>query len=408
MAKEDKFYRQVLPNGLKVIFEKRDIPIVVNMAATQFGSGHEPANVKGIAHLMEHSVFRKTKNRNYQDITSAIEKLGGHFNAFTGEEITAYFSKLRADHFEVGMDIIADVMLNPSFLKRDFDKEKKIIAQEIHMWHDSPTRHIQNKITEQLYAAPFGLSGLGTPQTLNNVSRAVLQKYHSIYYSPSNIVMVVVGKAEVDHIWNLARKYFLKKQVQRQIDKRQKLKIAEGPFGDYVEKRQGLDQAHVSFAYYQPTTKDRLRYAAEIMDEIYGALGFSSRLFQEVREKKNLAYNAYSDLNQDQNYAYGKVYLGTSKDKVAAAKKIALAELKKMQKVDAKAVDEAKEKLIGKYALRSESSESVAMDLLHEELNGDGKEYYKYIANISGVKLEDVREAAKVKKVASVTILPGD
>lgn len=406
MVKEDKFFRQILPNGLKVIFEKRDVPLVVTMAATRFGSGYEPSNLKGIAHLIEHTVFKRTKTKTAEQIASLIECQGGDLNAFTGEEVTAYHAKLGADHFEVGMDVISDIMLNPCFNKRDIDKERKIVLQEIKMHHDSPKRFISEKLFEQIYAAPFGLSGAGTPETLKNITRAAMQKYHGIYYSPSNIVVSVVGRADVDHIWNLSRKYFLKKQVQRQIDKRQKLSIKTGSFGNFIEHRKGVDQAHLALGYLIPSLQNPLRYSAEVFNNIFGELSFTSRLYQEIRERKGLAYHAYSTLSQEVNYGYGEIYIGTDKSKLEYAKKIALNELRKMQKVDIKDVNEAKERLIGKFALRGEDSENVAYDLLQEELNGDGKEYYKYPARISEVKLEDVRKVAKIAQIASAMVLP--
>jgi len=405
MPKEDKFYRQILPNGLKVIFEKRDIPLVVTLAATKFGSGYEPANLKGIAHLMEHTVFRRTKTRTSQELTSTIENEGGKINAFTTEEITGFYAKLRADHFEKGMDIISDITLNPTLNKRDMDMEKKIVLQEGKMFHDSPPQYASIKLFEQLYAAPFGQFAVGNQKTISAITRQTMQKYHSIYYSPSNMVISVVGKAEVDHIWNLSKKHFMKKQVQRQIDKRQKLVINEGSFGNFIEKRKEIDQAHTMLGYYMPGMQHKLRYAAEIFNNILGE-GFSSKLFQQIREKRGLSYVVYSRLNQELNFSYGEIYLGTEKAKAEAAKKLALQELKKMQKISAKEVDQAKEKLIGKHALRSESSESVAMELLHEELNGDGKEYYQYTNNISAVTTEQVREVAKIEKIATSMVVP--
>lgn len=406
VVKEDKFFRQVLPNGLKVIFEKRDVPLVVTMAATRFGSGYEDPKIKGIAHLIEHTVFKRTKTKTADQIAALIENKGGDINAFTGQEITAYHSKLGADNFEVGMDVVSDIMLNPVFNKKDIDKEKKVVLQEMKMYHDAPKRFVSEKLFEQIYAPPFGLSGIGTPETLKRITRAAMQKYHGIYYSPSNIVVSVVGKADVDHIWNLSRKYFLKKQVQRQINKMQKLSVKPGSFGNFIEHRKGIDQAHLSFGYLMPSLQSPLRYAAEIFNNIFGELSFTSRLYQEIRERRGLAYHAYSSVNQEVDYSYGEIYIGTEKSKLESSKKIALKELKKMEKVDLKDVNESKERLIGKFALRGEDSENVAYDLLQEELNGDGKEYYKYPARISEVKLEDVRKVAKIAQIASAMILP--
>jgi len=401
----DRFYRQVLPNGLKVIFEKRDIPLVATMVATQFGSGHEPEGVKGIAHLMEHTVFRGTKNKTGQEIKEAVEHKGGKMNAFTADEVTAYHTKMRSEDFETSMDILSDITLNPSFLKKDMDMEKKIVLQEGKVYHDSPHRHALEKLSEQLYAAPFGSSGIGTPETVKKITRATMNKYHSIYYSPSNMVISIVGKAEVDQIWNLSKKYFMKKQVQRTINRKEKLIIKEGPFGDFVETRKEIDQAHVTLGYYMPTLKSELRYAAEVFNTILGS-GFTSKLFQQIREKRGLAYSVYSRLAQEVSYAYGYVYMGTDKDKAPGAKKLALTEIKKMQKIDLREVNQAKERLMGEYAVENEDSEDVALRLLEEELNGDGKEYYRYIDNISKVKLEDVRAVAKIAKIASSSVLP--
>lgn len=402
-ADADRFFRQVLPNGLKVIFEKRDTPIVSTIAVTKFGTGYENLNLAGMAHLIEHTVFRKTKTRSGEEIASAVEKKGGDLNAFTSQELTGYHTKLRSNHFETSMDILSDIMLNPVFTKKDIDKEKKIIYQEMKMYRDSPSRFVNRKLIEQLYAPPFTL--IGFPGTLDKITKAQVQKYHNIHYSPSNMIVSVVGKADVDHIWNLSKKYFMKKQVQRQIGGKGQLRVVKGPMGDLVEKRKDIDQAHIAIGYFMPSLKDRLRYAAEIMNLILG-VGFSSRLFQQVREKRALAYEISSDIEQSLNHGYGSIYIGTNKNKLEQAKKLVFMEIKKLQKLTYKEVDEAKEQLMGIYTIDNEDSENVAMKILEEELNGDGKEYYRYIDKISAVSLEDVKKVAKITETTSVTILP--
>ncbi len=402
---EDNFFRQTLPNGLKVIFEKRDVPTVAIVAATQFGGGHEGEGIKGMAHLLEHSVLKRTKTKNSEQINSMIEKKGGMMNAFTTEEMTAFWTKLKAEHFEIGMDVISDVMVNPALTKKDLDVEKKVVLEEIKMYRDRPHKHVLEKLHEQLYAPPFGMGILGKPQTVKNLTRANIQKYHNVHYNPSNIVVSVVGRAHVDKIWNFSRKDFAKKQVQRQIDQGPRLIISPGPMGNYVEKRKDIDQAHIAIGYPMPSMRDPLRYAAEIMNTILG-FGASSKLYQEIREKKGYVYEIKSDLNQGISFGDGAIYLGTDKTKHSIAMKLALNELKKMQKVDAKEVEEAKEQLIGQYTINDEDTLEAATSLLKEELNGEGKEYYRYPERIMSVTVEDVRKVARIEKLATAIILP--
>jgi len=401
----DNFFRQVLPNGLKVIFEKRDIPTVSVIAATQFGSAYESEKVKGLAHLIEHTAFKRTKTKNTEQINSMVEKKGGEINAFTSEEITAFYAKIKAEHFEIAMDVVSDVMMNPVFLKKDIDMEKKVILEEIKLYKDSPRKHVLTKLHEQLYASPFGMSTLGTPESIKSLTKATIQKYHNVFYNPSNITLAVVGKADVDKIWNFSKKDFAKKNVQKQIDKMGKMAIQPGPFGNYVEKRKGIDQVHAAIGYTIPGLKDPNRYAAEIMNVMLG-VGSSSRLHMQIRENKGLAYQVNSFINQGMNYGNGCIYLGTDKNKYNSAIKLAIAELKKMKKVEQKDVEEAKEQLIGQYALENEDTEKTALGLLKYEIEGDAKNYYQYAERIAAVKFEDVRTVADITKMATALIIP--
>ena len=404
---EDKFFRQVLPNGLTVIFEKREIPTVSIIAATRFGSGHEDEKIKGLAHLLEHTVFKRTKTKTGEQLTSLIEKKGGQINAYTSEEVTAFWTKLKAENFEVGMDVLADMMMNPSLNKKDLDVEKKVILEEIRNNHDIMEKYVLTKLFQQLYASPFGLPILGTPQTIKAITRPTINKYHGVFYSPSSMVISVVGKADVDKIWNFSRKYFMRKQVQKQIDKKMKVTVAPGPFGSVVEKRNGIDQAHIAIGYQMPSLKDPLRYAAEIMNIILG-VGQSSKLFQQIREKKGFAFDVYSNLNQGLNQGDGYIYMGAEKSKHAQALKLAIAELKNMQSIGPEEVEQAKEQLIGLYTIESENTDKVAQQLLDEQLAGDAKTYYQYPEKIKAVTTEQVRKVAELaaSKIATVVVLP--
>jgi len=400
----DNFYRQVLPNGLTVIFEKRDLPAVTTIASARFGSGYENEKAKGIAHFIEHSVFKRTKTRTQQEIAREIEKKGGEWNAFTAEEETGFWIKIGAEHFETSLSILSDVMLNPTFAKKDLEMERKVILEEIKMYHDNPPLFTWIKLKELLFASPFGLSPLGNPKVIGKMSKATIQKYHNIHYSPSNMVVSVVGKVDVDKIWNLSKHYFAKRQVQRQIE-RKGLKILPGPFGNFIEGRKNIDQANLAFGFHVPSMSSQERYAAEVMNTILG-VGFSSRLLQEIREKRGLAYAVGSRLDQGKDYGYCIIKAGTEKKKVETVKKIILEEIKKLQQLEQRDLEESKEQLIGYYKLESEDSRKVAESLLREEMNGNAKEYYNYPEKIAAVNLEDVRKIAQIKDFGFVAVVP--
>jgi len=400
----DKFYRQVLPNGMTLIFEKRQQPVVSIFAATKFGSGHEAIKLKGLAHYIEHALFKATKTRDAHQISSTIEKVGGELNAFTAEEFTAFWAKLRSKHFDLGLDILGDMMMNPLLAKKDLDMEKKTIIEEIKMYHDNPRHYVLLRIRELLFAKPFGLSPLGTEAIIKKITKQTLTKYHNVNYNPSNIVISIVGDTNVDKIWNLSKHGFFKKQIQKQIQGSE-IKPAPGSFDKVIENRKNIDQAHLCLGIPMPSKSSKERYAAEIFNTILG-VGMSSRLFQEVREKRGLAYAITSDVEQGKNYGCMIVYSGTDKRKVNEVKELILKEINAMKNLDQKDFEQAKEELIGQHHLSDEKSEKVALHLLDEELNGNAKEYYNYEDRINEVKLEDVRKLADAKDYAFIALIP--
>jgi predicted Zn-dependent peptidase len=400
----DKFYRQVLPNGLTLIFEKRNQPVVSIFATTKFGSGHETVKLKGLAHFIEHAVFKATKSRTAEQISSSVEKIGGELNAFTAEEFTSFYVKVRSKHFDLGMDILGDIMMNPLFAKKDLDMERKAIIEEIKMYHDNPRYYTIFKLRELLFSQPFGMNPLGTEAIIKKLTKLSLTKYHAINYNPSNIVISIVGDTNVDKIWNLGKHDFFKKTVQKQIQFSE-VKPSFGKFDKIIEKRKSIDQAHISLGLGMPSRSSKDRYAAEIFNTILG-VGMSCRLFQEIREKRGLAYDIHSSVDQGKNFGYLQVYAGTEKKKINEAKELILKEIENMKNLDQKDFEQAKEELIGQHQLDDEKSESVARKLLVEELNGNAKEYYNFEDRISEVKLEDVRKLAEVKDYAFAGLIP--
>jgi predicted Zn-dependent peptidase len=398
MAKKVEFYRKKLDNGLTVIFEKRNIPIVTVASSVKFGAQYEDEKIKGISHFIEHLVFKGTKKRSVDEIPREIESKGGIINAFTAEEITCFWNKLPSRHFSLGSDISRDLVLNPLFESKALERERKVILEEIKMYHDNPSTHVLEKVKELLYKKPFNMSIAGTIKSVEELSRdRIIELFNSIY-STNNMVFSVVGNTDWDAVLDEANKF-------PKINK----KIKEVPIiksnGELVEKRKGIDQAHSVLGFHMPTLTDKERYAAEIFDSVLGG-GMSSRLFQEIREKRGLCYAIKSNLEQSKDYSYEMIYAGSTKDKVNEIKELILKEVRKLNDLKKSDFDEAKERLIGLREISKEKSDMTMIELLQEEIGGNAEDYYNYEERISSVNLEDVQKLSNLKGHSFVALLP--
>jgi len=398
MVKKVEFYRKKLDSGLTVLFEKRKVPVVSVASSVKFGAQYESEKIKGIAHFIEHLVFKGTKKRTVEEIPREIELKGGILNAFTGEEVTCYWNKLPSKHFGLGADISRDLILNPLFEKDPLDRERKVILEEIKMYQDNPTSFVLEKIKEMLYEKPFNMSIAGTAETVNGLSREkVIELYKSIYAS-NNMIFSVVGDVDWKDVLYEAKKF----PKSKKDIKRNTIVLKNG---ESIIKRKGIDQAHEVLGFHMPTLMDKDRYAAELFDGILGG-GMSSRLFQEIREKRGLCYAVKSNLEQSKDYSYELIYVGTVKDKIKIIKELILKEIKKMKDLKQSDLNEAKERLIGLKEVHKEKSESTMFELLQEELGGNAENYYSYEENINKVKLEDVRKLSKLKGSSFVALVP--
>lgn len=396
--KEPEFYRKKLDNGITVIFEKREMPIVAVSTSVKFGAQYESEDIKGISHFIEHLVFKGTKKRSVSEIPQEIESKGGIINAFTGEEITCYWNKLPSKYFSLGTDISRDLALNPVFEKEALERERKVILEEIKMYHDNPNSYVLEKIKEMLYEKPFNLSVAGTLNTVAGLSRErVIELFNSIY-STNNMIFSVVGNSDFEGVLDEAKKF-------PKINKKISFIPIKLKNGELIEKRRGIDQAHEVLGIHMPKLGDKNRYAAEIFDSILGG-GMSSRLFQEIREKRGLCYAIKTHLEQSRDYSYMMVYSGTVKEKIIEIKELILKEIKKINQLSPSEFQEAKERLIGLKEVNSEKCESTMMELLQEEIGGDALNYYKYEDNINKVKLSEVKEVSEIKGYSFVALIP--
>lgn len=381
--------------------EKRDIDVVSLCIANRFGAGSEQSSYKGVAHVIEHMVFTGTKKRTHEDISREIEKKGGIVNAFTANEVTSFWFKLPSEHVFAGLDILSDILNNPTFDEKKFEKEKKVILEEIKMYHDNPERAVFEKINSNLYDGSFGEPISGSEKTVSSLDRDFVFDFFKSNYDPSNYIVVIVGNADFEKICDFLEKNFIGRK-----SKTSKAKITKKN-SESVEEREGIDQSHFLMAMHAPLLTDKDYYALEVLDA-YMTSGMSSKLFLKIREEKGLAYTVQGSVSAEKNYSIYSIYLGTRKEVIDEVKKIILEEFNNIDKMNAKDLDEAKERLIGLRKISSEESSKVMIELLFSEIVDKAEEYYKHEQRITAVKLEDVKKLAKniIKQYSIATIVP--
>ena len=395
-----RFYRKVLKNGFTILFEKRELPIVSVVFAVRNGGINESAEEKGISHFIEHMLYKGTPKRNAKQIAEEIEKNGGYMNGFTDEDITAYWCKMPSKHLDVALDVLSDMVKNPLFDPKELEKERKVIFEEIKVRKDSPQVYVFDKIQNSMYESPFGTPLIGTKETMNSITpEKIIDKFKKIY-TPNNMILCVVGDTNMDKLVEFAEKTFGNEKGKIPQFKI-KLKNEEK-----IEKRKGIDQANLIFAYHVPLADNKKHYAAQVLSALMTE-GMSSRLFTEIREKRNMAYAVKGDSNINKDYAYNLIYIGTSGDCIQEVKKIILEEFQKIAKeLDEKELNQVKEQLIGNYHIAMDDSQNQMMSLLRFEINGNTKEFYEYVKNISEVKLKDVKELAKLRDYSFFALIP--
>lgn len=382
------FHRKVLKNGMTVILEKRNLPVVSVAFAVRNGGVNEKEEEKGISHFIEHMLYKGTPTRNAKKIAEEIEKRGGDLNGFTSEEITAYWCKMPSKHLNVALEVLSDMVKNPLFAEKELEKERKVIFEEIKMYHDNPRMHSMDEIQKLLYNGTMKINLAGTYKTMNSITREKMIKKFKKVYSPNNTILCVVGGCDFNSLVAFAEKNFKGKGEKVSLEK----------FGleneSKTEARVGIDQASVMFGYHVPLAGEKKSYAAFILNSITAG-GMSSRLFSEIREKRNLAYSVKGDANINKSFAYNLIYVGTMKENVKKVKSLILEEFEKVaNSLEEEEVNQAKEQLIGNYQISMEDSQMQMVNLLAYELHGNAKDFYDFEKEVGKVKLEDVKKLA--------------
>jgi predicted Zn-dependent peptidase len=395
-----KFYRKKLRNGMTVIFEQRKGSGVVSVAfGVRYGAINEDAEEKGISHFTEHMLFKGTKKRTAKQISEEIEKRGGILNGFTEEEFIFCTSKISSSKIDIALDVLSDMIKNPSFDERELEKERKVIFEEIKLYNDNPRMWIQDNIASCLFRGSPGMTVAGTEETLSKIDRKKIIVNFRKVYGTTNMFLCVVGDADFKKLYNYCERNFVKSKAELKEQSVEKI------LKEKIEKRRGIDQANLALIFHTAKAFEKDNYASQVLMCLMGG-GMSSRLWQEIRERRNLAYSVHANCSFGKRYGYNKISVGCSPENVEKIKEIILKEFERVAKaLDKKELNQVKEQIIGNNRISKEDSEGQMLDLICNETWGNAKKSYEYEKEIAKVKLKDVKKIASQVKEGNYSFL---
>ena len=364
-----------LENGLTILTDR--MPGVRSATLGFFfrvGARHEPIELNGISHFIEHTVFKGTAKRTALDIAIETDRLGGNLDAFTSHEETGFAIKVIDDQLPHAFDLIADMLTNPRFDDADLESEQRVIIEEMKMVEDSPEDYLGDLFNEAVFGShPLGMSIAGTPETVRSFDREMTRKYFQQTYNASNLVIAAAGNVEHDVVVALANAAFLtpeKPEFSGEgvcVPARKGIPVLAAPV--IVKQNPNLEQAHFIIATPLVSATDERRYAADLLANIIGG-GTSSRLWQKIREERGLAYSVGASAVMYQDCGMFSIFAGTSPDQVEEVVDLAINELRDVVKngVTAAELDLAKHQTTASILLSLEDSASRAATLAQSEM----------------------------------------
>jgi predicted Zn-dependent peptidase len=387
--------REVLPHGLRLVTERmphvRSVSVGVWLTR---GSRHEPAAHEGIAHFVEHMLFKGTDRRSAEDIAQQIDSIGGHLDAFTSKEYAGYFIKVLDEHLPLAVDVLADLVTAPAFAPDEIEREKKVVLEEIKMVEDTPDDLVHEIFAGALWPRhPLGRPILGQPDTVSALTHDTLRHYFQHAYIAPNFVVSAVGNLEHERVRDLVAATFAGAGTDGP-------QIADAPpatTADVVIRTKDLEQSHVCIGGPGLAHCDPDRYVAFALNTMLGG-SMSSRLFQNVREKRALAYAVFSSLSSYRDTGAITVYAGCANDAVHELIDVVMAELRRLraEPLTPGELRRAKDHLKGSLMLSLESTSSRMTHLARQEIYGDvGESMDDMLAAIERVTEDDVARVAR-------------
>jgi len=403
----------VFPNGLRVlVIPQKNTQAVTVLVLVGTGSKYEEKKLNGISHFLEHMLFKGTKKRpTSQAISETLDRVGGIYNAFTSDEYTGYFVKVKNSFFDLALDWVSDIFLNSTLPDKEVEKERGVIKEEINMHYDNPMSYIQILWTELLYGdQPAGWPITGTKKSIQRISRRDLINYKNFQYVAKNTLICVAGNFEKKKAIKTIEKSFSK--IKNILPKEKPKTIEKQKEPNLLLHFRKTDQAHICLGVRGYDLFHPQRYTLKALADILGGM-MSSRLWTEIREKLNLAYYVFTETNFSTDTGYLVTRVGLDVKNIEKGVKTILREYKKIgqKSVSAKELKKAKDHLKGKMALSLETSDNLAFfyglqELLKKEIFSP-EEIYKKFDKIRGSDiLKTARDVFRPSKLNLAIVGP--
>ena len=400
------FKKEYLQNGLPVVMEPlKNMRSVVVGIWVKVGSRYEPTEQNGISHFLEHMYFKGTKKRSAKDISVETDSLGGELNAFTSRENTTFYVKVLDEFLKQGLELLLDIFLNSTFPDEDIEKEKKIVKEEIKMVEDTPDDYIHDLSNRTIWGdTGIGQSVLGRRETIRAFTRNDILSHIKKYYGTKDIVIACAGNFEHDQLISI-----LNKDLGNLRRGSEPERGAPPEFHNRIEVfNKELSEAHLCVGIKGMPHASKERYCLYIINTILGA-GVSSRLFQEIREKRGLAYSIYSFVASYIDTGVWGVYAGVSRKKVREVIELILQEIYSLKDTlhDAE-LHRAKNQLKGNIILGLESTGSRMNNIARQEIyHGKYFSPKEIMHEIDAITLDQTKELCEKllrKETLSLTV----
>lgn len=386
--------KTLLSSGVKLI--TREMPDTESSTIgiwVKTGSRSESSRVSGISHFIEHMLFKGTKKRSSLDISKEIESVGGYLNAFTSRECTCYYAKVLNKDISLAVDLLTDMFLNSVFDPGEIEKERQVVLQEIRMVDDTPDDLVHDLFSKRLWRGDqAGAPVLGTEESVSSFTRQDVLDYYNDHYRLGKVFISAAGgfkHAKLERLVNSALKKI------KSGAKKKALKQPTAVRGVTLLKKD-LEQVHLCLGVPAISQRDPDRYALYLLNNILGG-GMSSRLFQEVREKRGLAYSVYSYISLMEDSGSLVVYAGTGRESFSEVTRLILKEFASLRKgVGRRELIDAKEQIKGGMLLGLETSDSRMMKIARDEISfGKVQSIKSLVKGIDSVRGADIKRLAK-------------
>ncbi|MDR0500517.1 MAG: insulinase family protein [Coriobacteriales bacterium] len=385
-----------LSNGIRLITERMEgVRSVAFGTWFRVGSRDENDETSGISHFLEHMSFKGTKTRNLLDISMAFEGIGAEFNAFTSSEYTCYHARFMDEHLPLVIELFADMTINSTFSEEAITTERDVVLEEIARYEDEPDENAFRLFHESLFPThQLGRPVLGSRSIVAAFNHQSCDSYHKHNYNANNCVLVATGNVDHDALHDLCEQWFAAMPTGT-LNTRGEVGEQKRRLFSTLQKE--TEQAHMLYGMYGVDLQHDLRYAAKILDVALGGT-MSSRLFQEIREKRGLAYAVYAGNSAFMNAGEFSIYVGTRPDNIQEAVGIIRHELDDILNggLSLDEITRARDYLVGQIALSSESSNNRMHRIGRSAVNGLNLiSFDELIEQYKAVTLQNVNDVAQ-------------